>query len=91
MNILYNFLNINIKYEHFMKVPGGITSIMPSIQADLINYINCIENLRVYKGESTLPTREINLKSLYADNLNIMPTDLIVSDLLFIRLFIIFY
>lgn len=54
---------------------------MPSIPADLMSYINCTENLRVYKGESTLPSREINLMSLYADyNLNTTPTDLIVSD-----------
>lgn len=56
---------------------------MPSIPADLLSYINCIESLPVYKGESTLPPRDINLMSLYADsNLNIVPTNLIVSDLL---------
>lgn len=67
-----------------MKVPGGVASMMPSIPADLLSYINCIGNLRVYKGESTLPNREINLMSLYAENnVNIIPTDLIVSDLLF--------
>lgn len=53
---------------------------MPSIPADLLSYINCIESLPVYKGESTLPSRDINLMSLYADsNLNIIPTHLIVS------------
>lgn len=54
---------------------------MPSIPADLLSYINCIENLPVYKGESILPPRDINLMSLYADsNVNIVPTDLIVSN-----------
>lgn len=37
----------------------------------------------VYKGESILPTRDVNLMSLYADNsIDIIPTDLIVSNLL---------
>jgi len=63
-----------------MKVPGGITSIMPSIPADLLSYINCIESMPVYKGESTLTKRDVNLLSLYADNnVNYMPTNLIVS------------
>lgn len=54
---------------------------MPSIPADLLRYINCIENMPVYKGESALPSRDINVMSLYADsNLNIIPTDLVVSD-----------
>jgi len=63
-----------------MKVPGGITSIMPSIPSDLLSYINCIESMPVYKGESILPNRDVNLLSLYADNnVNYMPTNLIVS------------
>lgn len=58
---------------------------MPSIPTDLLNYINCLENLPVYKGQSTLPTRDINLMSLYANNsIDILPTDLIVSNLQFI-------
>lgn len=53
---------------------------MPSIPADLLNYINCLESIPVYKGESTLPTRDINLMSLYVDNnINILPINLIVS------------
>lgn len=53
---------------------------MPSIPADLLSYINCIESMPVYKGESTLPKRGVNLLSLYADNnINYMPTNLIVS------------
>lgn len=53
---------------------------MPSIPADLLSYINCIESMPVYKGESTLPKRSVNLLSLYADNnINYMPTNLIVS------------
>jgi len=52
---------------------------MPSIPADLLSYINCIESLPVYKGESILPKRDTNLLSLYADNdINYMPTNLIV-------------
>lgn len=69
-----------IKCCNFIKVPGGITSIMPSIPADLLSYINCIESMPVYKGESILPKRDVNLLSLYADNsINYMPTNLIVS------------
>jgi len=53
---------------------------MPSIPADLLSYINCIESMPVYKGESTLPKRDVNLVSLYADNnVKYMPTNLIVS------------
>ncbi|XP_050545074.1 helicase SKI2W [Daktulosphaira vitifoliae] len=64
----------NIKYE----VPGGIDSIMPNIKMDLLSYINCIEDLPLYKGESNLPKRNINFKSLYADSsLNVNPTELI--------------
>jgi hypothetical protein len=73
-------------------VPGGITSIMPSIPADLLSYINCIENLPVYKGESTLPKRDVNLLSLYADNnINHMPTNLMVCSgyLVYIKLLLI--
>jgi hypothetical protein len=56
---------------------------MPSIPADLLSYINCIENMPVYKGESVLPTRDINLMSLLSDtNINILPTELIVSYVL---------
>ncbi|KAL4131792.1 hypothetical protein QTP88_009048 [Uroleucon formosanum] len=63
--------NFKMKYE----VPGGITSILPSIPADLLSYINCIESMPVYKGESTLPKRDVNLLSLYADNnIKYMPT-----------------
>lgn len=66
-----------------VKVPGGITSLMPSIPADLLSYINCIESMPVYKGESVLPTRDINLMSLLSDsNTNLLPTKLIVSDFL---------
>lgn len=37
----------------------------------------------VYKGESVLPTRDINLMSLLSDtSINILPTELIVSDVL---------
>lgn len=58
---------------------------MPSIPADLLNYINCIENMPVYKGESILPARDVNLMSLYTDNnIDIIPTDLIVCNKLFI-------
>lgn len=57
---------------------------MPSISADLLSYINCLESLPIYQGESTLPSRDINLMSLYADNnLNFLPTSLIVSEILF--------
>lgn len=53
---------------------------MPSIPADLLSYINCIESIPVYKGESILPERDINLLSLYADyNINHMPTNVVVS------------
>lgn len=53
---------------------------MPSIPADLLSYINCIESMPVYKGESALPSRDVNVMSLYADsNLNIIPTQMIVS------------
>ncbi|VVC40611.1 Helicase, C-terminal,DEAD/DEAH box helicase domain,P-loop containing nucleoside triphosphate [Cinara cedri] len=63
--------NSKMKYE----VPGGITSLMPNISADLLSYINCIESLPIYKGETTLPPRDINLMSLYADsNFNFLPT-----------------
>ncbi|VVC44720.1 Hypothetical protein CINCED_3A011937 [Cinara cedri] len=63
----------NSKMKH--EVPGGITSLMPSISDDLLSYINCIETLPCYKGESTLPPRDINLMSLYAYNdLNFLPT-----------------
>lgn len=69
-----------IRYN-FLKVPGGITSIMPSIPADLLSYINCIENLPVYKGESTLPPRDVDLMSLFTDgDINIIPTHFIVGD-----------
>lgn len=54
---------------------------MPSIPADLLSYVNCIESMPVYKGESTLPIRNTNLTSLYAESdINIIPTDLIVSE-----------
>lgn len=57
---------------------------MPSIPADLLNYINCIDNMPVYKGESALPSRDTNLMSLYVDNnINILSTNLIVSNKLF--------
>lgn len=57
---------------------------MPSIPADLLNYINCIENMPIYKGESLLPTRDTNMMSLYVDNdINILSTNLIVSNNLF--------
>lgn len=75
-------------YEHptiirynFLKVPGGITSIMPSIPADLLSYINCIENMPVYKGESTLPPRDVDLMSLFTDgDINFIPTHCVVGD-----------
>lgn len=72
-----------IMFIKIFKVPGGITSLMPSIPADLLSYINCIESMPVYKGESVLPTRDINLMSLLSDsNTNLLPTELIVSDFL---------
>jgi len=77
--LLKNIFIILLFFDNVIKVPGGITSIMPSIPADLLSYINCIESLPVYKGESILPKRDINLLSLYADNdINYMPTNLIV-------------
>lgn len=75
---------MKLYYHYFVKVPGGITSMMPSIPEDLLSYINCIENMPVYRGESTLPTRDINFMSLYADsNTNFLSTDLIVSNKIF--------
>ncbi|XP_050420420.1 helicase SKI2W [Adelges cooleyi] len=63
-----------IKFE----VPGGLDSIMPNIKIDLLSYINCIENIPLYKSESTLPTRDINIKSLYAkSNVDVIPFELI--------------
>lgn len=65
---------------------------MPSIPADLLSYINCIESMPVYKGESTLPKRDVNLLSLYADNnIKYMPTILTVSILAMLSYYLQFF